>query len=114
MGLAGRFCVTDLGPSLAVLRRIADSLAPFTHRESAALVCKVVDAGYGDAPSISCDPLEIIDAFGFDERLVAARILHDAMEGLSDADFGRVEQARLAALTFALAREAGALLESVA
>jgi len=97
---------------LAVLRRIADSLAPFTHRESAALVCKVVDAGYGDAPSISCDPLEIIDAFGFDERLVAARILHDAMEGLSDADFGRVEQARLAALTFALAREAGALLES--
>lgn len=97
--------------SVAVLRRIASSLAPFTGSITGAPTFKAISTGGGEL-AISCDPLEVVDALGLEDASVAAEILREGLDGLCVADFGRAQQAQLAVLTAGLLAEAAGLLES--
>ncbi|CAE8588190.1 unnamed protein product, partial [Polarella glacialis] len=96
------------GLSVSLLQRVASSLASFAAEGTGAPgVFKVVPdvGGRPGARVLTCDPIEVLDAFGLDGQ-VAIEALREAMEGLANANFGRSEQARLALLVAALLSEA--------
>jgi hypothetical protein len=96
--------------SVIVLRccACADSVASFISASSSLPVFKIVPGCGGDGPVLSCDVLEVVDAHGLDEN-IAVTVIREAVEGLSEAHFGRSDQVRLVVLAATLLAEVAAL-----
>ena len=90
-----------------VLKTLAVSLLPYAAAPLQPAFKIVPSSSVDGERVISCDPAEVVDAYGFDN--VAVELLREAMDGLAAANFGRREQARLVLLTARLLSEATVL-----